>query len=119
LRGLARGMSTLYAFRASIIDEEPKEIIGLRGIYSRFWAFECDSALIALLQKKDAIFRTWRAEFDKGHVDTSTHPLYVDSIYQNLYKSTTDSFSQLGNRSSRRRVSCASKPEAMCSNMCK
>jgi hypothetical protein len=96
LRGLLQTDSSTMAFDACILDDEPAEIADRRGVYSRIRAFACDDALIQLFQESDAIFRKWRAAFDNGDVDTSTHPLYVDARFQELSIRKDEFFSRLG-----------------------
>ena len=83
------------AFDASILDDEPAEIVGRRGVYSRLRGFECSEALRLILEEKDTIFRHWRAAFDKGDVDKSSHPLYVDPRYQQLSIQTNELFGRM------------------------
>lgn len=95
LRGLMCSGSSTLAFDASMLDEEPPEIAGRRGIYLQLRGFVCGDALRLTLEEKDAIFREWRAVFDKGGADTSSHPLYVDQRYQYLSAHTDELFAQL------------------------
>ena len=96
LRGLVRTSSSTLAFDASILDDEPAEIAGRRGVYSRLRGFECSDALRLILEEKDAIFRQWRAGFDKGGVEKSSHPLCTDPRYQQLSIQTNELFGRLG-----------------------
>jgi len=96
LRGLIRTSSSTLTFDASTLDGERPEIAGRQGIYSQLRGFECGDALRLTLEEKDAIFRVWRAAFDKGSVDKSSHPLYVDKRYQYLSVRTDELFGQLG-----------------------
>jgi hypothetical protein len=96
LRGLLQTESSVMAFFAHTLDDEPEEIAGRRGVYSRIRGFECDEVLRTVLEEKKGIFRKWRAAFDKGDVDTATHPLCVDPIYQQLSLRSDGLFRSLG-----------------------
>jgi hypothetical protein len=95
LRGLLQTSSSALAFDASILDDEPAEIADRLGIYSRLRGFECDDALKLILEEKDSIFCEWRATFNQGGVDKSTHPLYVDARYQQLSVRADELFDRL------------------------
>jgi len=96
LRGLLRSGPSILAFDACALDDEPSEIGDHPGIYSRVRGFECDDTLRLVLEQKDAVFREWRAAFDQGTADASTHPLYVNPRYQQLCRRADELFSGLG-----------------------
>lgn len=95
LRGIIRTDSSILAFDACVLADEPAEIAGRPGVYSKVRGFQCDEALRLLMEEKDSVFRKWRAAFDNGLVDESTHPLCTDPRYQHLSRSVGAEFSRL------------------------
>lgn len=100
-RGIVRIRTSNLAFRATDLLEEPPELETRPGIYSALEGFECDDSIIdSVIQdfaRIRAIFGKWRADFDNGEVDESTHPLYADPLYQELYSRLDEFFSRLNN----------------------
>ncbi len=96
LRGIVQTASGLRAFTAREIEEEPAEIEGRPGIYSRMRLFPCDDTLRAQMEEKGALFAKWRARFDQGLEKTESHPLVVDRRYKALSKRIGEAFNRLG-----------------------
>ena len=96
LRGLLQAGDCSFAFEASILDDDPPEAAGRRGIYCEVRLFEHDDTLRQVLEEKDTIFWRWRAEFDSGRLDKDTHPLYVNARYKLLSAQADAMFPGLG-----------------------
>jgi hypothetical protein len=95
LRGLMETNLDQYAFQAEVLADEPSDLAERPGVYSRIRGFKCDDVLKQVFAEKDAIFQKWRRRFDRGEVDTSTHPSYSDAKYQELMSSADEMFRRL------------------------
>jgi hypothetical protein len=73
LRGLLKGGSSILAFSACVLDEEPPDLEHRKGLYCRLTVFPCDDVLKRIMLENDATFKAWRAAYDAGSADESTH----------------------------------------------
>jgi hypothetical protein len=96
LRGLLNMGSSVRAFEASELGDEPVEIADRSGVYSSIRVFDCGDVLHRAFKEKIAIFNDWRARFDAGLADKATHPLYADQNYQRLSSRVDRLFETLG-----------------------
>ena len=89
LRGVVQTPSGKLAFVASLEEDLADRLC------TKMTTFECDETLISLFREQNDMFLAWRAKFDQGVAEKSTHPLLVDERYQQLCRRIDEAFARL------------------------
>lgn len=95
LRGIALSAATRVAFLARLMESESNKNRERPGVIVKIEVFECGAELYQLFEKKDQIFGAWRQQFDKNESPTSSHPMYVNSTYQEICRKIDTEFAAM------------------------